>query len=59
MYQGYVVAMRTMIQVEPSSFEEALKEQVWKDYMAKEYESIVKNYVWDLVPKPNGKFVVT
>lgn len=49
--QGYVAAMSTMI--------EAIKEQVWKDVMAKEYESIVKNDVWDVVPRPNGKFVMT
>jgi len=31
-----------MIHTEPSSFEEAVKEQVWKDVMAKEYDSIMK-----------------
>ena len=58
-YQGYVAAMSTMIQVEPSSFEDVVKEQVWKDAMAKEYESIVKNDVWDVVPRPNGNSILT
>ena len=57
--QGYVVSLSTMIQVEPSSFEEAVKKQVWKDAMAEEYESIMKNDVWDVVSRPKGKFVVT
>jgi len=48
-----------MIQAKPSTFEEALKEQVWKDDMVKEYESIMKNDVWDVVPRPKGKYVVT
>lgn len=48
-----------MIQAKPSSFEEAVKEQVWKDVMAEESESIVKNDVGDVVPRPNGKYIVT
>ena len=30
-YQGCVAAMTTMIQVEPPTFEEVVKKQVWKD----------------------------
>ena len=37
-YQGYLTAMSTIIQNEPSSFEEAVKHQVWKDAMNEEYE---------------------
>ena len=59
MCQGYVVAMSTMIQVESSSFKEVIKEQVWKDAMAEEYESIMKNDVWDIVSRPKWKLVVT
>ena len=47
-----------MIQAEPSSFE-VVKEKYWKDTMAKEYESIVKNNVWDVVLRPHGKYVLT
>eukprot|EP00253_Pinus_taeda_P002672 PITA_02672 len=50
--------MSTMIQAEPSTFEEVVKEQVWKDAMVEEYESIMKNDVWDVVPRSKGKFVV-
>ena len=31
----------------------------WKDAMIEEYQSIMKNDVWDVVPRPEGKFVVT
>ena len=27
--------------------------------MMEEYQSIMKNDVWDVVPRPEGKFVVT
>jgi hypothetical protein len=44
---------------EPSSFEEAVGSQVWKDAMMEEYQSIIKNDVWDIVPRPAKKSVVT
>jgi hypothetical protein len=44
---------------EPSSFEEADKLQVWKDAMLEEYRSILKNNVWDIVPRPKDKSVVS
>eukprot|EP00253_Pinus_taeda_P007442 PITA_07442 len=58
-YQGYLIVMSTIIQNEPSSFEEAVEQQVWKDAMNEEYESIMKNDVWDVVPRPQDKSVVT
>ena len=58
-YQGYLVNMSTTVQSKPGSFEESLKHQVWKDAMLEEYESIMKNDVWDVVPRPKEKAVVT
>ena len=58
-YQGYLAAMSTIVRSEPASFEEAIKHQVWKDAMHEEYESIIKNDVWDVVPRPEDKAVVT
>ena len=54
-YQGCLAAMSTIVQSKPGSFEEAVKHQVWKDAMQEEYESIMKNYVWDVVPRPKDK----
>jgi len=51
--------MSTIIQNEPSSFSDAVKRQVWKDAMTEEYESIMKNDVWEVVPRPQDKTVVT
>lgn len=43
-----------IINVEPSSYEEATEKKVWKDDMIKEYQSIMKNDVWDVVPGQKG-----
>jgi hypothetical protein len=51
--------MTHIIDSEPTCHGEASGEQVWKDSMTEEYRSILKNDVWDVVPRPEGKFVVT
>ena len=58
-YQGYLATMSTIVKSKPCTFEEDVKHQVWKDAMNKEYDSIMKNDVWDVVPRPKGKFFVT
>ena len=50
--------MSHIIDSEPTTYEEASKHQVWKDAMMEEYQSIMKNYVWEVVPRPEGKLVV-
>jgi hypothetical protein len=32
---------------------------IWRDAMVEEYASIMKNDVWEIVPRPEGKSVVT
>jgi hypothetical protein len=44
---------------EPSSYEEATKNTVWKDAMEEEYQSIMQIDVWDVVPRPKEKYVVS
>jgi hypothetical protein len=51
--------MSHIIDIEPSCHGEATGQQVWKDAMTEEYQSIMKNDVWDIVPRPKGKSVVT
>ena len=43
----------------PSTFEEASQHLIWRDAMMDEYHSIMKNDVWEIVPRPEGKSVVT
>ena len=58
-FGGYVALMSNISDVEPSSFEEADKLQVWKDGMLEEYRSIIKNNVWDIVLRPKDKSMVS
>ena len=58
-YSSYVVQMTQISTAKPSSFEEAVKQQVWKDAMMEEYQSILKNDVWDIVPRLEGKSIVS
>jgi len=58
-YSGYTALMSHISDSESSSFEEAVGSQVWKDAMMEEYQSIIKNDVWDIVPRPEKKSVVT
>jgi hypothetical protein len=51
--------MSHIIDTEPSCHREAAGQQVWQDVMTEEYQSIMKNDVWDIVPRPKGKSVVT
>jgi hypothetical protein len=50
--------MSHIIDYEPSSYE-ASSQPVWRDAMMEEYQSIMKNDVWDIIPRPKGKSVVT
>ena len=36
-----------LIDFEPSSFEEAVYQQVWVDSMMEEYDSVMKNDAWE------------
>ena len=57
--QKYSGLMSQRICSEPSSYEEAASLQVWVDAMIEEYSSIMKNDVWEVVPRPTGKSLVT
>ena len=56
---GYVALLCDFINKEPSNYEDAIERKEWNDSMIKEYQSIMKNDVWDVVPRPEGKYVVT
>jgi hypothetical protein len=58
-YSGLISKLSTVIDSEPSTFADASKHQVWKDAMSEEYNSILKNDVWTVVPRPRNKSVVT
>jgi hypothetical protein len=54
-FSSYLALMSNISESEPSTFEEAADEQVWRDAMVEEYSSIMRNDVWDIVPRLEGK----
>jgi hypothetical protein len=55
---GYMALMTQLIDAEPSTYEHAAQHGVWQEAMMEEYASIMKNDVWEVVPRPDGKKVV-
>ena len=58
-YGCYIALMRSLLDSELSTYEEACRHHCWRDDMTEEYESILKNDVWDIVPISIWKYVVT
>jgi hypothetical protein len=56
---AHMAMVTSITESEPSSYEEATSQQVWREAMVEEYVSIMKNDVWEVVPRPEGKSVVT
>ena len=56
---GYVALLCDVINKEPSSYEEVAEWKEWKDAMIEDYQSIMKNDVWYVVPRPERNSVVT
>jgi hypothetical protein len=48
-FSSYMALMSELLEAEPSSFEEASQQQVWRDAMVEEYASIMKIDVWEVV----------
>lgn len=43
--------MSESAEIKSPSFEEAVQKSVWIDAMVEEYESIIRNNVWEVVPR--------
>ena len=50
--------MTELINYEPTSFQEDAQPDVWQEAMVEEYDSIMKNQVWEVVLRPQGEKVV-
>ena len=58
-YTRYMALAGECVETEPSSFEEAMQQLIWVYSMVEEYDSIVRNSVWDMAPTPENKSVVS
>ena len=52
-YSGYATYIMKLIEEKPSTFEEVVKNKKWKDAMNEEYQSIMKNGVWEVLGSHN------
>ena len=51
-FSNHVAMMCDIVNQEPNSYEEDVQKKEWVELMTEEYQSIMKNDVWDIVPKP-------
>jgi hypothetical protein len=58
-FSSYTALMCDLLEKEPTCFEEAIQMKEWADAMIEEYQSIIKNDVWEIVPRPKNKDVVS
>jgi hypothetical protein len=58
-FSSYTTLMCDLLEEEPTCFEEAIQRKEWADAMTEEYQSIMKNEVWEIVPRPKNKDVVS
>jgi hypothetical protein len=58
-FSTYMALMCDLLENEPTLFEESIQKKEWADDMTEEYQSIIKNDVWEIVPRPKRKDVVS
>ena len=51
--------MCDLVDKETTCFEEEIKKKKWDDAMVEEYQSIIKNDVWEVVPRVKVKSLVS
>ena len=51
-FPSYVDLMCDLINKEPTYFEVVVQNKEWVEAMMEEYQSLLKNGVWEVVPKP-------
>jgi hypothetical protein len=58
-FSSYATYMTKLLDEEPTTFEEAVQKEQWKEAMTEEHQSIMKNEVWEIVPRAKEKSLVT
>jgi hypothetical protein len=51
-FSSYATYMMKLLDEEPTTFEEAVQKGQWKEGMMEEHQSIMKNEVWEIIPRP-------
>jgi hypothetical protein len=58
-FSSYTALMCNLLEKELTCFEESIQIKEWEDAMTEEYQSIIKNDVWEIVPRPKSKDMVS
>jgi hypothetical protein len=58
-FSSYMALMCDLLEKEPTCSEESIQKKEWEDAMTEEYQSIIKNNVWEIVLRTNSKDVVS
>jgi hypothetical protein len=58
-FSSYMALMCDFLEKDPTCFEKAILKKELVDAMIEEYQSIIKNDVWEIVPRPKNKDVVS
>jgi hypothetical protein len=58
-FSSYTALMCDLLEEEHTYFEESIQRKEWEDAMTEEYQSIIKNDVWEIVPRPKSKDMVS
>jgi len=58
-FSSYATALTNLIDAKPSTYEETISQQVWKEAMNEKFQSIMKNDVWEIVLRSKGKRAMT
>jgi hypothetical protein len=58
-FSSYTDLMCDLLEEEPTCFNKAIQRKEWADAMTEEYQSIIKNDIWEIVPRPKSKDVVS
>jgi hypothetical protein len=51
-FSNYATCMKKLINEEPTTFEEENQKKQWKEAMKEQYQSIMKNDVWEIMSRP-------
>jgi hypothetical protein len=58
-FSSYMALMCDLLENDPTCFEETIQKKEWANAMTKEYQFIIKNDVWEIVPRSKSKDVVS
>ena len=58
-FSSYTTLVCDILEEDPTCFEESIQRKEWADAMTEEYQSIMKNEVWEIVPRPKNKDAVS